>query len=82
MPDYSQPANRTTATRAIRLKCRQCCPGSYREIERCELTICPLWPHRFGIRPQTALKRSKRVATGGVSDEKAAVAGQAGGEGT
>jgi len=40
--------------RAIRAKCLDCCGGSAREVALCEIENCPLFPYRFGKRPQTA----------------------------
>lgn len=39
---------RITRSRAIRLKCLDCCCGNNAEVRRCELTNCPLWRYRMG----------------------------------
>ena len=46
-----------TPLKAIRAKCRDCCCESRKGVRWCPLTNCPLWPYRFGLRPETALKR-------------------------
>jgi len=46
------------ALRAIRAECRLCmgasAQGGSELIEGCPSRDCPLWPLRFGVRPQTA----------------------------
>lgn len=37
--------------KAIRVKCIDCCGGSSREVQLCEIQDCPLFPYRFGKRP-------------------------------
>lgn len=39
---------RVTRTKAIRLKCLDCCCGSSVEVSRCVCRDCPLWPYRLG----------------------------------
>lgn len=39
---------RVTRTKAIRLKCLDCCCGSSYEVSRCVCRDCPLWPYRLG----------------------------------
>jgi hypothetical protein len=41
-----------TPMKAIRLKCVDCSGGSYAEVRRCELKLCPLWPYRKGKKPK------------------------------
>ena len=50
-----------TALPAIRKKCVNCSGFSYQEVVNCGFTDCPLYPYRFGIRPQTAEKQEKDV---------------------
>jgi len=45
----------------IRRKCKDCCAGSNKEVELCHIKDCPLFPYRFGVRPETAKKRGKDV---------------------
>ncbi len=45
---------------AIRKKCLDCCGGSKTEVARCEINDCPLWPLRFGKRPETIRRRSEK----------------------
>lgn len=35
-------------TRAIRLKCIDCCGGDKKEVKLCPCTECPLWAFRLG----------------------------------
>jgi len=47
---------------AIRIKCRDdCCAKSTKEVKLCDIKDCPLWPYRFGMRPETAKKRGYPV---------------------
>lgn len=39
-----------TFSKAIRLKCLDCCAYNHSEVKRCEVTMCPLWPFRTGHR--------------------------------
>ncbi|MHC4620859.1 MAG: hypothetical protein ACYTEQ_24190 [Planctomycetota bacterium] len=48
--------------RAIRLKCMDCCGGSYTEVKYCPCDgvhsgLCSLWHLRFGYRPVTATQK-------------------------
>jgi hypothetical protein len=45
-------------TKAIRLKCIDCCGYEESEVNKCHLESCPLWPFRFGKNPY-----HKRAAT-------------------
>jgi len=42
-----------TPLKAMRLKCLDCCCGSSKEVERCVVTTCALYPYRFGKRPES-----------------------------
>lgn len=52
----------TNPVKAIRLKCLDCCCGSFTEVEQCTAQRCPLFPFRFGKNPY----RTKRE----MSDEQ------------
>jgi hypothetical protein len=41
-----------TPLKAIRVKCRECCNWSLREVRLCTCTKCPLYPYRMGHRPK------------------------------
>lgn len=67
---FRQSGRRAGGQRAIRrecLLCNRCTNFSHptkdavEGVAQCPSTQCPLWPHRFGIRPQTALKRGYNV---------------------
>ena len=42
-----------TPIKAIRAKCLDCCCGSWKEVRLCPADDCPIWPYRFGKRPET-----------------------------
>lgn len=37
-----------TRSKAIRLKCLDCCCGNKAEVRRCSIDTCPLWRFRMG----------------------------------
>lgn len=39
---------RVSRSKAIRLKCIDCCAGNMAEVRRCPATSCPLWRYRMG----------------------------------
>lgn len=47
----------TTPMKAIRLKCLDCCGGSFSEVRECTVKRCPLYRYRSGHNP--ACKRKK-----------------------
>lgn len=47
---------RYTRKLAIKLKCRDCCCDSYKEVQYCEAMQCPLYPFRDGGNPFTKRK--------------------------
>jgi hypothetical protein len=51
-----EAAGHTTPLRAVRLHCVECCGGSSNEVRHCSATSCPLWPCRFGRRPNAEEK--------------------------
>lgn len=42
---------RLTPVKAIRAKCLDCCAGSSKEVEKCTVEKCSLYPYRFGKSP-------------------------------
>ena len=46
-------SSQMTPMRAIRLKCLDCCCGSFREVQLCPSEDCSLFPYRFGHRPKS-----------------------------
>lgn len=40
-----------TRSKAIRLKCLDCCCGSSNEVKLCTVEGCSLWPYRLGHSP-------------------------------
>lgn len=42
-----------TPIKAIRAKCLDCSNDSFKEVERCPIERCPLYPYRFGKNPNT-----------------------------
>lgn len=49
-----------TPFKAMRLKCLDCSCFQPREVEKCVIPECTLYPYRFGKRPHTAEKHLKR----------------------
>ena len=47
--------------KAIRAKCLDCCCGSWKEVRLCPADDCPIWPYRFGKRPETVGIVDKQV---------------------
>ena len=39
---------RVSRSKAIRLKCLDCCAGQAAEVRRCPAKLCPLWRFRMG----------------------------------
>ena len=39
---------RVSRSKAIRLKCIDCCCGNMAEVRRCPAEQCPLWRYRMG----------------------------------
>jgi hypothetical protein len=53
---------RLSITKAVRQKCLECCSGRHKCIRYCpsdgvHSPPCPLWPFRFGLRPETVRNR-------------------------
>lgn len=48
MSEQRKPANPLSAIRAY---CLECVCGSYAEVKQCSITLCPLYPFRFGKNP-------------------------------
>lgn len=44
--DYSK--TRATPSKAIRLKCLDCCGDQVSEVRDCTIKSCPLWRYRMG----------------------------------
>jgi hypothetical protein len=51
---------RLTPVKAIRAKCLDCMGGSSKEVKRCNIPDCSLFPYRLGKRP----KQEKRIENG------------------
>lgn len=39
---------RVSRSKAIRMKCLDCCCGNMAEVRKCTTTSCPLWRYRMG----------------------------------
>ena len=50
---------RFSRSRAIRLKCIDCCCGNMAEVRRCTATNCLLWRYRMGHEENDELKPKK-----------------------
>lgn len=51
---------RIPRSKAIRLKCLDCCLGSANEVKLCEAKNCPLWNYRLGHEVDDNGKRIKK----------------------
>lgn len=51
---------RITRSKAIRLKCLNCCCYQAKEVALCPSTNCPLWNYRFGYEVDSEGKRIVR----------------------
>lgn len=47
---------RISRSKAIRLKCVDCCGGNMAEVRKCPATNCPLWRYRMGHEENDELK--------------------------
>ena len=47
---------RISRSKAIRLKCLDCCAGQSAEVRKCQATHCPLWRYRMGKEENDELK--------------------------
>lgn len=58
-------------TKAIRMKCLDCCAGQAAEVRKCPATHCPLWRYRMGKEENDELKpvREKHQKTDDFEDE-------------
>lgn len=55
---------RVTRSKAIRLKCLDCCCGNSAEVRRCDLKKCPLHPYRMGNEKKAAaLEAAEKEST-------------------
>lgn len=55
---------KVTPMKAIRHKCLDCSAGSPREVRECSVMDCPLYPYRYGKRPETVERGATFAATG------------------
>ena len=62
---------RVSRSKAIRLKCLDCCCGQSAEVRRCPVTDCPLWRYRMGREENDELKpiRKNSEKSDEISDE-------------
>lgn len=44
-----------TPVKAIRKKCLDCCNDSHKEVNKCTVIKCAIYPYRFGRRPSKAI---------------------------
>lgn len=62
---------RINRSKAIRLKCLDCCGDNMAEVRKCPATHCPLWRFRMGKEENDELKpqRKKAEKTDEIEDE-------------
>ena len=51
---------RTSRSKAIRMKCLDCCAYQPSEVKQCESYDCPLWRYRMGKEERDDLYRQSR----------------------
>lgn len=51
---------RISRSKAIRLKCLDCCAGQSAEVRKCDLTKCPLWRYRMGKEENDDLRPARK----------------------
>ncbi len=63
---------RLSRTKAIRMKCLDCCCDNMAEVRKCPATNCPLWRYRMGREENDELKpiREKRQKSDEIEDEE------------
>ena len=61
---------RISRSKAIRLKCIDCCAGQMAEVRKCELTSCPLWRYRMGSEEDDELNPKNKINKEKCSGEK------------
>lgn len=52
--------DRLTRTKAIRMKCLDCCCDNMAEVRKCPATNCPLWRYRMGKEINDGLKPDRK----------------------
>ena len=52
--------DRLTRTKAIRMKCLDCCADQLAEVRKCPATNCPLWRYRMGKEINDELKPERK----------------------
>ena len=62
---------RLSRTKAIRMKCLDCCCDNMAEVRKCPATNCPLWRYRMGREENDDLKpiRKNSENKDGIEDE-------------
>ena len=52
--------DRISRSKAIRLKCLDCCADQMAEVRKCPVTNCPLWRYRMGKEENDELKPMRK----------------------
>ena len=47
--------------KAIREKCLDCCVGSTKEVDKCTIKRCALYPYRYGMAEKRYLKNREKL---------------------
>ena len=60
---------RISRSKAIRLKCIDCCCGNMAEVRRCPAEQCPLWRYRMGRELKDETSEENLSFSGDIEDE-------------
>ena len=61
---------RLSRTKAIRMKCLDCCADQMAEVRKCPVTNCALWRYRMGCEENDELKPKKKAKKECLDGEK------------
>ena len=60
---------RLSRSKAIRLKCIDCCGGQSAEVRKCPAVNCALWRYRMGKEENDELKLNRKVKNSEHTDD-------------
>lgn len=59
--ETAKKPKRLSTMKAIRMKCFDCSGFDAREVGKCTVIDCALWPWRFGMKPEVSDARGKQT---------------------